>query len=361
MRAKITLIIISCALIFMFASCGLPTPKLIDDAAAGAASLSSATLTDAAPADAGVTPASDSDASQTDASPAEPDPAVKINSVIEEVTEAIEETVEEIITTFTETSAETSESTTSSTTSSRVTRTVAERTHTSARTTTARNTHTTLVETTSAVSTVDNGFDGYTGRVEKVDKTYTSDLKCGVDMYRHVTIYYGFDENGKRYILKEEETGRTYDRRLYTAKYNDLLPAAKQNRQTYSAMINEILRLTNAMRAEKGIAPLKLDEKLTEQANVRSEEIAWSGRHSHTRPNLKSYSSLFIENGYTTGLSGENIGWYYPTAAEVCAAWKASPGHYENIMNPEFKKIGIGVAKECDPTKYYVYTQHFYG
>ncbi len=357
MKTKTALIISACAMILLFASCGLPTMRMTDDGGALAASASEATLSDASETDANAGTASDAtvtDATPADAAATAADPAVRINSEIEEVTQAIEQTVEDIITTVreTETAPKTEKSETTSSRASRITRI-----HTSAR----QRSETSAATAASSVSSVDNGFDGYSGRVDKVEKTYTSDLKYGVDQYRHVTIYYGYDANGNRYVLKEEETGKTYDRRLYTAKYSDLLPAAKQNRQTYASVINEILRLTNAMRAEKGIAPLTLSEKLTEQANVRAEEIAWSGRHSHTRPNLKSYSSLFYENGYTSGLSGENIGWYYPTAAEVCAAWKASPGHYENIMNPEFKKIGIGVAKEVDPTKYYAYVQHFYG
>ena len=194
-----------------------------------------------------------------------------------------------------------------------------------------------------------------------VEKTYFADLKYGVDRRRRVRIYYAQDANGREYKLGEEEISVFYDRSTYSASYNDLLPAARENRSTYKDYISEVLRLTNEMRAEGGIAPLTLDDKLTEQANVRAEEIAWSGLHSHTRPNTRSYSSLFIDNGYKTGTSGENIGWYQKTPAEVCRQWKESPTHYENIMNPVFTRIGIGVAAEADPSKGLCWVQHFYG
>lgn len=217
---------------------------------------------------------------------------------------------------------------------------------------------TTAVNTTSKVATSIN----YTGSTTTETKTYVSDLKYGVDKRRTVKITYGYDSNGKKFVVSEEETKVVYDRSTYSAEYSDLLPAAKQNRQTYASYINEVLRLTNEMRAEGGLAPLTLNEKLTEQANVRAEEVAWAGAkaHGHIRPNTRSYTSIFKENGFTTGTAGENVGWYYTTPAAVCAAWKASQTHYENIMNPEFKSIGIGIAAEADPTLGLAWVQHFY-
>ncbi|MBR3620592.1 MAG: hypothetical protein IKN56_03720 [Clostridia bacterium] len=266
-----------------------------------------------------------------------------VSEIIETATTALRTTSEKITTEITKYSR------TSRTTTTRPPRT----------TTTRATTTTTRASTTAKTTSASGDFGGYTGRVVTENKTYTSDLKYGVDLHRHVTIYYGFNSQGKKYVLKEEETGRTYDRTTYTATYNQLLPAAQKNRQTYAAYISEVLRLTNQMRAERGLRPLQLSEKLCTQANVRAEEVAWSGKHSHIRPNLKSYTSIFRENGISTGLAGENLGWYYTSAADVCAAWKASQTHYENIMNPDFKYIGIGVAAEADPTKNLCWVQHF--
>jgi uncharacterized protein YkwD len=39
---------------------------------------------------------------------------------------------------------------------------------------------------------------------------------------------------------------------------------------------------------------------------------------------------------------GENIATGYPTPASVVAAWMASTGHCQNILDPEFSEIGIG-------------------
>lgn len=248
----------------------------------------------------------------------------------------------------TETEATTKPATSATTAVTKTTKAITTAVTTAVRTTTAR--ITTARNTTTAA---------YNGTTSKQTKYYRSDLKYGVDLIRCVEIYYAYNAQGNKYKVGETEVSRTYDRTTYIASYSELLPAAKVNRQTYASYINQVLSLTNAMRAEQGIAPLTLDESLTEQANVRAEEIAWSGKHSHTRPNLKEYTSIFIENGQKTGTVGENIAWYYATPQEVCQAWKASETHYENIMNPTFTKIGIGVAEEADPTKKLCWVQHF--
>ena len=71
------------------------------------------------------------------------------------------------------------------------------------------------------------------------------------------------------------------------------------------------------------------------------------------------FSTLLREAGISDGIVGENIGWGYETAESVCDAWKKSQSHYENIMNPEFVKIGIGVAADPDPDGKLCWTQIF--
>lgn len=344
MKAKTAAAIAMTLMLVILASCSLPKLKEID------VSSITSTKTEKSVSETEMTE-TQSDTSESETENRE-QTGESTASVSGTSAQKIAETTEKITEKITETL-------TKATTAVRTSRTTTQRT---SRTTTTRaaRTTTTRATTTKAPSTSSDSISGYSGRVDKTEKVYNSDLKYGVDLHRYVTLYYGYDANGKKFLLKEEETNRVYDRSTYIASYNDLLPAAKANRQTYAAYINEVLRLTNNMRAAGGLAPLTLDEKLTTQANVRAEELAWSGKHSHYRPNLQSYTSLFKENGYTTGISGENLGWYYSTPADVCAAWKASQSHYENIMNPNFKKIGIGVAAEPDPTKNLCWVQHFY-
>lgn len=219
---------------------------------------------------------------------------------------------------------------------------------------------TTKPATTRPATTKPSTTRPYEGTTEVKKESHTVELKYGVIRSRSEDVIYAVNADGSRTRIGSNVNSELYNRVFFVAEYNDMLPAARENRQTYASFISEVLRLTNAMRAEGGLAPLTLSDKLTEQANVRAEELAWSGKHSHNRPGGPYFSSIFRENGFTSGKVGENIGWGYDSPAAVCKAWRESQTHYENIMNPEFKSIGIGVAADCDPSGKLCWVQHFY-
>jgi uncharacterized protein YkwD len=47
--------------------------------------------------------------------------------------------------------------------------------------------------------------------------------------------------------------------------------------------------------------------------------------------------------GFRWSVAGENIATGYPTPRAVVSGWMASRGHCENILNPVFAYVGIGV------------------
>ncbi len=196
------------------------------------------------------------------------------------------------------------------------------------------------------------------GRVYKTEVVERYALKYGVLEHRYKTVYYQIID-GKEVEVGSEYTGSHVNRRNYSATYEELLPAAKENRETYREFIEENLRIVNAYRAEKGIAPLRLNEKMTLMACARAEEIAWSGEHSHTRPDGSRCFSIFREAGFETGTAGENLGYVFDSPKDVCQAWKDSKTHYENLMNPEFTEIGIGVAADPDESGKLCWANHF--
>lgn len=229
-------------------------------------------------------------------------------------------------------------------------------TTTEKKTTTTKKATTTKKPTTTKAPETEENTGNDSGNSER--QVENEVLKYGVTVRRVIRIYYDVLDGEK--VEKDREISETYNRFNYSASYADLLPAAKKNRNTYSDYINEILRITNGYRKEGGLEPFTLNTKLTEIANVRAEELAWSGKHSHYRPDGSHCFSIFRENGFNSGLAGENIGWGFASPEAVCQAWKDSPTHYENIMNPQFTQIGIGVAADADPDSNFCWVQHFY-
>lgn len=196
------------------------------------------------------------------------------------------------------------------------------------------------------------------GRVYKDNIVEKIPLRYGVTENRYKTVYYQLI-NGKRVEVGYEYTGGHINRRNFSATYEELLPAARQNREIYRDYINDNLRIINGYRAEKGIAPLRLNEKLTLMACARAEEIAWSGEHSHRRPDGSSCFTIFKDAGYEEGTAGENLGYVYDNPEDVCEAWKNSKTHYENLMNPDFVEVGIGVAADPDERGKLCWANHF--
>lgn len=132
-------------------------------------------------------------------------------------------------------------------------------------------------------------------------------------------------------------------------------PSAGADLQTYR---NEVLRLVNEERAKVGAAPLTLNEKLCEAAQLRANEI--TTLFSHTRPDGSECFTALKGTGLTYRTAGENIAAGQSTPASVMNAWMNSSGHKANILNNSFSSIGIGFVKTDTGYGYY-WVQMFIG
>lgn len=112
---------------------------------------------------------------------------------------------------------------------------------------------------------------------------------------------------------------------------------------------NRVLELLNELRKEVNVSPVTSNDQLKNAANIRAIETEES--FSHTRPDGRATFTVLEEAGveYTYQLAGENLamGTNYLDENEM-AEWlfkglKESPGHYKNMVNKDFKDVGIGV------------------
>lgn len=126
---------------------------------------------------------------------------------------------------------------------------------------------------------------------------------------------------------------------------NSLLASAKVNTVTYSAYASEVLRLVNIERTKVGAAPLVLDEALCNAANMRAIEMDYSGKFSHTRPNGSDCFTVFdVCNVQWGKRCGENIAAGQATPEAVMKTWINSSGHYANIINADYTRMGLGYS-----------------
>jgi len=102
----------------------------------------------------------------------------------------------------------------------------------------------------------------------------------------------------------------------------------------------EVVRLVNIERENAGADALSIMDKLIELADVRAAESAAS--FSHTRPDGRRCFTVFADYSIIYRAAGENLSLGYTTPEAVVKAWMDSPSHKKNILDPDFKYIGIG-------------------
>ncbi|MFC5953703.1 CAP domain-containing protein [Streptomyces pratens] len=104
----------------------------------------------------------------------------------------------------------------------------------------------------------------------------------------------------------------------------------------------QVLQLVNQERAKVGCSPVAANSSLTDLATAFSKDMAGRGFFDHTDPD----GDTPWDRASTAGISdlgGENIARGQATAATVMEAWMNSPGHKANILNCDFKTLGVGV------------------
>lgn len=109
------------------------------------------------------------------------------------------------------------------------------------------------------------------------------------------------------------------------------------------AFAQEVTKLVNSERAKEGCAPVSGNGQLDTAAQRHSEDMAARDYFSHTSPDGTDPGDRITAAGYRWSTYGENIARGQQTPAQVMDGWMNSPGHRANILNCDFKEIGIGI------------------
>jgi uncharacterized protein YkwD len=112
-----------------------------------------------------------------------------------------------------------------------------------------------------------------------------------------------------------------------------------------------ILCLLNVQRAEHGLLALHDNTSLAHAASNYSHSMVREGFFNHVSPGGSTLTSRIGHTTYLHGVRawalGENIAWGtgpQANAAHIVLAWMHSAGHRANILNGQYRDIGIGAA-----------------
>jgi len=115
----------------------------------------------------------------------------------------------------------------------------------------------------------------------------------------------------------------------------------------YAASISpsEVVRLTNEKRAQNGLLPLTENSVLSSAAIAKGNDMLAKDYWAHFAPDGTSPWNFFVNFGYKYRYAGENLARDFSNASSAVDAWMASSTHKENILNANYKEVGIGVVE----------------
>jgi uncharacterized protein YkwD len=106
----------------------------------------------------------------------------------------------------------------------------------------------------------------------------------------------------------------------------------------------DVIARTNAIREEAGCSPVKADDRLRSVAQEHASDMA-SHRYLEHEDRAGTTSGQRIGSAGYSDVTGENLAYGYPSAAQVMDVWMGSTGHRENIEDCAFTHIGVGYAQ----------------
>ena len=104
----------------------------------------------------------------------------------------------------------------------------------------------------------------------------------------------------------------------------------------------QLFALVNQERTSRGLGALEWDPRLVPVARAHSEEMFRLKYFSHQSPTLGSPFDRLAAAKIAYRRAGENLAYAHSVAAAHRGLME-SPGHRENILHPEYTRIGIGV------------------
>jgi uncharacterized protein YkwD len=104
-----------------------------------------------------------------------------------------------------------------------------------------------------------------------------------------------------------------------------------------------MLELVNQERTSRGLPPLQPDPTLQAAARGHAVDMWRQGYFAHRGADGRTPAQRMQAAGATFGTAGENLA-LAPNVETAHRGLMESPGHRANILNPGFRRVGIGVA-----------------
>jgi hypothetical protein len=108
---------------------------------------------------------------------------------------------------------------------------------------------------------------------------------------------------------------------------------------------SKVIELTNRARAAKGLGTLSENAKLSQAASDKARDMIKNDYFAHTSPSGRDPWYWMKKEGYEYKAAGENLAINFTSAKEEQSAWMNSKTHRANILNADYKEIGVAVVE----------------
>ncbi len=113
----------------------------------------------------------------------------------------------------------------------------------------------------------------------------------------------------------------------------------------YSINDQDLLSITNKVRAQNNLPPLDLNGELTSAAEKKAQDMFAKNYWAHFAPDGTSPWYFIKSAKYNYIYAGENLAKGFTASTDVVNAWMNSPSHRENILSDKYKDVGFAVVE----------------
>lgn len=105
----------------------------------------------------------------------------------------------------------------------------------------------------------------------------------------------------------------------------------------------KLVNLTNELRARNGLPALAEQVLLDKSSALKAEDMAVNKYFSHNGPGGHNLAYFLNQTGYKYNVAGENLAMGFTGAEQVLDAWVKSPTHLANLLDKDYKEMGVGL------------------
>ena len=204
-------------------------------------------------------------------------------------------------------------------------------------------------------STVSVAYRGVSLRVNPMPQDFGIFLTASSDGRAAVELFVDHAAGDKLLYLRISRWERILRERLYPVSLQYTPPRPEWLTEALGASPaygDDVLRteerylagLIRDFRLRNGLSPLAWDEAVARAAKGHSIDMLTNGFFAHLSPTNGTLADRLARVGVSYTVAGENISRGFDDALEMHIAFLNSPGHRQNVVFPEYTRLGTGMA-----------------